>query len=240
MVAPINSVSTTGLNLPTGLEPIRQLNGQNTGVSKLRLAQATGDSAVLSKAQVLELNPRWPGTAAASFQSSSNQIESIGRQLADAQIVSKPKTPDDSAVLLKPLRLADGIVLPIGTVVSGSASPGAEGYPVNQSGSGTMALNFQLPNGSSIEFKAAMEKKSGLGATNVEIFDKTTGKTTTAQFRAALFLDPKSGSLGFINGPANEKYRLSDLRTQANALTNGPGGKTALGAALKQVGLGQL
>ncbi len=239
-------VANTQLNvLPQALSPnlslgVNRLQGLTpASAEKGRLAQVPGGSSVLSEEQVRQLNPGWPGTAAASPGGSSNQIESIGRQLGDTKIASKPKTPDDTAVLLKPLRLANGIVLPVNTKVTGRAAPGAEGFPVDQSGTGPMALKFELPNGSSIEFKAA-EAKSGLGATNIEIVDKGTGKTTRAQFRAALFLDTKTNSLGFINGPSDGKFRVSDLRTQANALPGGPPGKAALSAAVKQIGLGEL
>jgi hypothetical protein len=235
----VQSLLAGGSSAARRLETLASSRSEPSPAGNGRLAQAAGTSVVLSKGQVLELNPQWPGTAAATSDASGNQIETIGRQLGDAKIVSKPKTPDDTAVLMKPIRLADGIVLPVGTKVTGKAAPGADGYPVDQSGTGPMTLKFELPNGSSIEFKAA-EAKSGLGATNVEIVDKGTGKTTRAQFRAALFLDTKTNSLSFINGPAEGKFRVSDFRTQTNALTGGPAGKAALGAAVKQIGLGQL
>ena len=235
MIAPVQSSPVAGSTPAPGIDAIRGLKAPNAATARPLLAQATAGSAVLSKAQVLELNPRWPGTAAASSAASANQIESIGRQLGNENIVSKPKTPDDTAVLLKPLRLANGIVLPVGTKMTGEAAPGAEGFPINQPAR-PMALKFELPNGSSIEFTATAEAKSGLGATNVEIVDKSTGKTTSAQFRSALFLDTKNNSLNFINGPSDGKFRVSDIRTQASGTASG----AALGAALQKMGLGSL
>lgn len=164
----------------------------------------------MSTPQIRALNSKWEGVGNKSERNADQNMRSTAESLISSGFVRQNETTGVGEVM-KPIKLANAIVIPVGTQVSG---PDFHRCPVDQSGS--RSITFTLPNGSRIEFQATQQNTSGLGATAVEVFDKKSGTTAKVKFVAAPFFDTKAGALNFLSGPRADTFRMADFRAQAN------------------------
>ena len=171
--------------------------------------QGAGKTTVMSTSQIRALNSKWEGVGNNSERNADQNMRSTAESLISSGFVRQNKTTGVGEVE-KPIKLADAIVIPVGSQVSG---PDFHRGPVDQSSG---SITFTLPNGSRIEFQATQQNTSGLGATAVEVFDKKSGTTAKVKFVAAPFFDTKTGALNFLSGPRADTFRMADFRAQAN------------------------
>ena len=191
--------------------------------ARLLVAQATGSSAVLTKAHVQQLNPQWrPGAKRRDINEAASRILVVTHELENAGLIVEKKDQDWDTVV-KPIRMGSGISIPAGSSASGEGTEKSI-YDVARSGAD---LTFSLPNNSTILFSSNRSD----GETCVEVTDKASGVTTSSTFKAVLFFDAKSQTLAFLSNAPGDKFRISDLRALVG--TSDP----KMAAALRAVGL---
>ena len=198
------------------------LSQKQQSAGQRRIAQATGSSAELTKAQVQQLNHGWrPGEKRKDMNEAESRIVWTTHDLESANLLVEKA--DGVVVVHDPIRMGSGINIPAGSTASGEGTEKGI-YDLGRSGAD---LTFSLPNNSTISFSSNRSK----GQTNVTVTDKASGVTTSSTFRAVLFFDANSKTLAFLSNATGGKFRISDLRALIG--TSDP----KLAAALKAVGL---
>jgi hypothetical protein len=211
--------------------------------------QTSGVSVPMTAADLKALNPNWTGRNTSSHRTSTEQMALVGSSLVKSGLVQQ--TQGTSDVLTKNLTLAQGIVIPAGSRVSGNALPRTLSQPQNSLGESSKNLTFTLPNGNAVKLASTQEDSSGRGATSVEFLDSNRNSLGKAQFVSTLFADTKNGALRFLTQGDAKSFRLSDMRAQAtssearrneasDSFKSEYMSKDQLRSAVEKVGLGSL